>query len=97
MLLIGRLLGGDGCTSLLFHLQAWLVAEHNKRGFQRPAVGTFSKGQLGNIRHPPLAAGLVAQLTDMHALEALSATASTTAATRRPSTSPLACSLRARY
>ena len=49
VLMLGRLLGGIA-TSLLFSVfEAWLVAEHNRRGFEASWVGgTFSKAQFGN-------------------------------------------------
>jgi MFS family permease len=49
VLLVGRLLGGIA-TSLLFSVfEAWMVGEHNKRGFSPELLSdTFSKATFGN-------------------------------------------------
>lgn len=49
ILMLGRLLGGVA-TSLLFSvLEAWMVAEHNARGFDQALMGeTFSKAMMIN-------------------------------------------------
>eukprot|EP00937_MAST-01D_sp_MAST-1D-sp2_P003034 g3034.t1 len=77
VLMVGRLLGGIA-TSLLFSVfEAWLVSEHNRRGFDPAWVGkTFSSGQFGNSIIAILA-GLVAQpFADMMKLTPVSANSS---------------------
>jgi MFS family permease len=69
VLMLGRVLGGIS-TSLLFSVfEAWLVSEHNSRGYSGAWLGgTFSSGQFGNSL-VAIIAGLVAQpLADMSKL-----------------------------
>lgn len=45
VLLVGRLLGGIA-TSLLFSaFEAWVVAEHNSRGYDEKLLGGWRRGQ----------------------------------------------------
>lgn len=62
ILIIGRLLGGVA-TSLLFSVfDAWMVSEHNKRGYDPEWLSeTFSSASFGNSVVAILA-GIVAQV-----------------------------------
>ena len=59
--MLGRLLGGVA-TSLLFSVfDAWMVFEHNKRGFDSSWLSsTFSAGAFGNSL-VAITAGMIAQ------------------------------------
>lgn len=49
VLMVGRLLAGISTSILFSAFEAWLVSEHNRRGYEQSLLSeTFSKAQFGN-------------------------------------------------